>query len=45
MFYAAITTVAEPTPCVRGLITRLEGSGGWLVVAGDRKGPDEFEVG
>ena len=45
MFYATITTIAEPTTCVRALAKRLEDDGGRLVVAGDRKGPAGFAVG
>jgi STELLO glycosyltransferase-like protein len=45
MFYTVITTIAEPTACVLGLVTRLEAVGGRLVVAGDSKGPARFEIG
>ncbi len=38
MLYAVITTIAEPTACVRRLLNRLEGIGGRLVVAGTAKG-------
>lgn len=44
MFYAVITTIAEPTDCIRRLVDRLDAIGGHLVVAGDRKGPATFEI-
>lgn len=43
-FAAVITTIQEPTDCVRGLVTSLEREGGRLIAIGDQKGPARFEV-
>jgi STELLO glycosyltransferases len=45
MFYTVITTIAEPTACVRGLVEKIKEVGGRLVVAGDRKGPFNYNIG
>lgn len=41
---AVITTIAEPTKCVQDLVTKLLGVGGHLVVAGDKKGPQSYDL-
>jgi hypothetical protein len=41
---AVVTTIQPPTPAVRELHRRLAESGGRLVVAGDQKGPAEFDL-
>lgn len=40
----AITTIAEPTHCVKKLVAKISGCDGHLVVAGDRKGPTSYEL-
>lgn len=42
--FCVITTVAEPTQCVTELVTKLNDVGGHLVVVGDKKGPDSYEL-
>ncbi len=39
-----LTTIQEPTECVRGLAATLAGVGARLVVIGDRKGPARFDL-
>lgn len=43
-FYAVITTIQPPTPCVVELNHRLAEWGGRLVVAGDKRGPSRFDL-
>ncbi|QDT55841.1 hypothetical protein Pan44_38890 [Caulifigura coniformis] len=45
MLYAVITTIQEPTDCVRKLAKRLPEAAGRLVVIGDKKGPKRFDGG
>jgi len=40
--FSVITTIQEPTPALRALQNRLKQVGGWLVVAGDAKGPSQW---
>ena len=42
--YAVVTTIQPPTASMRELHRRLAGCGGHLVVAGDQKGPDTFDL-
>ena len=44
MFYSVITTIQRPTDCVRILAARLSHGTGHLVIAGDTKGPDSFDL-
>lgn len=44
MLHSVITTIQRPTQSVRGLAARLAGNRGHLVVAGDSKGPDTFDL-
>lgn len=44
MLYSVITTIQRPTDCVRVLATRLSQGTGHLVIAGDTKGPDSFDL-
>lgn len=44
MLHCVITTIQEPTASVRKLAERLAGGFGQLIVAGDTKGPAEFNV-
>jgi hypothetical protein len=39
-----LTTVQPPTECVRRLVEALDSAGGQLVVVGDRKGPERFDL-
>ena len=39
MFAAIITTIQEPTRAAVKLVQKLAECGGFLVVAGDKKGP------
>jgi hypothetical protein len=41
---AVLTTIQPPTESVRRLVDRLIPFGGWLVVAGDLKGPASYEL-
>lgn len=43
MFYSIITTIQDPTDSVRSLVARISACGGKLVVAGDSKGPSQFD--
>lgn len=43
VFYSVITTIQEPTACVRRLVDRLIEVQGTLLVAGDSNGPMSFE--
>ncbi|EMI17896.1 protein containing DUF288 [Rhodopirellula maiorica SM1] len=43
MLYSVITTIQRPTESVRTLATQLAGDG-HLVIAGDTKGPDSFDL-
>ena len=42
--FAVITTIQAPTPAVHQLSRKLHGITGVLVVAGDRKGPMEYQL-
>ncbi|NLL02662.1 MAG: DUF288 domain-containing protein [Mollicutes bacterium] len=42
--FAVITSIQRPTPAVRELHRRLTQLGGRLIVAGDRKGPPDFDL-
>ena len=44
MLKAVVTTIAEPTDCMRELARRLEAHDVELVVIGDRRGPDSFDL-
>lgn len=44
MLYSVITTIQRPTESVRQLAARLAEGRGHLVIAGDTKGPDEFDL-
>lgn len=44
MLYVTITTIQRPTDSVRVLARHLTGNRGHLVVAGDTKGPDNFDI-
>jgi len=41
---AVVTTIQEPTDCMRRLATALRGADAPLLVMGDRKGPQSFDV-
>lgn len=41
--FSVITTIQEPTECVRELVKRLVQCEGHLIVAGDTKGPSSFD--
>lgn len=42
MLHSVITTIQNPTASVLGLVKKLNEVGGKLIVAGDRKGPVDF---
>ena len=42
--YAIVTTIAEPTSCIRDLVQRLQDVGGTLIAVGDQKGPEKFDT-
>ena len=42
MLYSIITTIQKPTASVLGLVDKLNEVGGKLIVAGDKKGPVDF---
>lgn len=42
--FAVVTTIQEPTDCVRGLADALRGLDAPLVAVGDRKGPASFDL-
>ena len=42
MLYSVITTIQNPTASVLGLVEKLNEVGGKLIVAGDKKGPADF---
>ena len=44
MLYSVITTIQRPTDSVRKLAARLTDGNGHLVIAGDTKGPDSFDL-
>ncbi len=44
MLHCVITTIQRPTDSVRALAARLAGDRGHLVIAGDTKGPDQFDL-
>lgn len=44
MLYSVITTIQRPTDSVRQLAARLAAGRGHLVIAGDTKGPDSFDL-
>ncbi|MCA9138977.1 MAG: DUF288 domain-containing protein [Planctomycetales bacterium] len=44
MLHAVITTIQRPTPCVNRLIQAITPLPARLVIAGDTKGPDAFDV-
>ncbi len=44
MLFAVLTTIQRPTPSVWRLSGHLTAHGAELIVAGDKKGPDEFSV-
>jgi hypothetical protein len=39
---SVITTIQKPTASVLGLVEKLNEVGGKLIVAGDKKGPTDF---
>ena len=41
---SVITTIAEPTPCVRKLAAQLRSCQSRLVAVGDKKGPSRFDL-
>jgi hypothetical protein len=41
-FFAIVTTIQEPTPCINALAQRVGELGGTVLVMGDRKGPEAF---
>src|SRR5260221_12990151 len=43
-FVTVITTIQPPTPSVGRLVAHLARTGGELIVVGDKKGPDHFDV-
>jgi hypothetical protein len=43
-FYGIVTTVQRPTPAICELAERLENIDGTLVVVGDKKGPENFDI-
>lgn len=44
MFHSVITTIQRPTDSVRKLATQMAGGRGYLIVVGDTKGPDSFDL-
>jgi len=42
--FAVITTIQKPTQAVRDLHLRLQQTGGRLVIAGDKKGPEVWDM-
>ena len=44
MLYCVITTIQRPTDSVRKLAARLARGQGHLIIAGDTKGPDSFDL-
>ncbi len=44
MLYSIITTIQKPTASVLGLVEKLNEVGGKLIVAGDKKGPADFNL-
>ena len=44
MLHSVITTIQRPTDSVRRLAARLANDQGHLVIAGDTKGPDSFDL-
>jgi hypothetical protein len=44
MLYCIITTIQRPTDSVRQLASRLANNRGHLIIAGDTKGPDCFDL-
>jgi len=42
--YAVVTTIQEPTDCMRGLAVALGAVRGKLLVMGDKKGPASFDL-
>jgi hypothetical protein len=44
MLFGVVTTIREPTACLRVTKAALDAAGGKLVVVGDRKGPASFEM-
>jgi STELLO glycosyltransferase-like protein len=44
LFYAVLTTVQFPTDAVRRLISRLRETSAELIVVGDKKGPDAYDL-
>jgi hypothetical protein len=42
MLYSVITTIQKPTSSVLTLVEKLNEVGGKLIVAGDKKGPADF---
>jgi len=43
-FFAIVTTVQPPTSCARRLADAVRRAGGQLIVAGDKKGPQSFDL-
>lgn len=43
-FYGIVTTVQRPTPAICELAERLKNIDGTLVVVGDKKGPENFDI-
>ena len=41
---AVVTTIQRPTSALQHLASRLGYTGGRMIVAGDRKGPDQFDL-
>jgi hypothetical protein len=39
-----VTTIQPPTPCMRELVKRLRSCGASLIVVGDEKGPDHYDL-
>lgn len=42
--YCVVTTIQQPTECMRALAERLHAAGAPLIVVGDKKGPDSYEL-
>lgn len=42
--YTILTTITEPTTCVRELVQRLQDVDGTLIAVGDKKGPELFDT-
>jgi hypothetical protein len=42
--YTTITTIQPPTDCIQSLVKHLTEIDGVLVVTGDQKGPDAYDL-